>query len=191
MFTGIVEELGIVKNLKQLKNLSILTVAAKKTLRGVKQGDSVAVNGVCLTAIKITKTQLQFDMMKETLEKTTLGRLKLDEYVNLERALKASDRLGGHFVTGHVDEIAVIKDVIKQKNYTEIKITFPKKLKKYIVKKGSICVDGVSLTVGSVGQNVFSVYLIPFTQEVTTFGLKRKGDKVNIEIDILARYILG
>ena len=124
MFTGIVEELGIVKNLKQLKNLSILTVAAKKTLRGVKQGDSVAVNGVCLTAIKITKTQLQFDMMKETLEKTTLGRLKLDEYVNLERALKASDRLGGHFVTGHVDEIAVIKDVIKQKNYTEIKHFF-------------------------------------------------------------------
>ncbi len=190
MFTGIVEELGRVQKLEKKKNLFHLQIKAKKTIAGMRIGDSVSVDGVCLSIVRKTKTTLSFDVMRETLITTTVGTFKVGDQVNLERALKASDRLNGHIVTGHVDHMSVIKDVKEADNYWEYKIRIHKKFKKYIVTKGSICVDGISLTVGAVKKDYFSVYLIPITRKLTTLGFKKKGDKVNIETDILARYLL-
>ncbi|MCA9405103.1 MAG: riboflavin synthase [Candidatus Omnitrophica bacterium] len=191
MFTGIVEEIGTVDSITHKKNLSVLTVKAAKVLKGTKAGDSIAVNGVCLTVVRLNKTSAVFDIMKETLEKTSLADLKNRDKVNLERALRVSDRLSGHFVSGHVDAVMPIHRILEKENYTEIQIGLQKSLAKYFVPKGSVCVDGISLTVGEVKEKYFSVYLIPFTKEVTTIGTKRKGDKVNIETDILAKYILN
>ena len=190
MFTGIVEDIGIVEGIERKDNLSLLKLRAKKAAQGMKVGDSIAVDGVCLTVTNVKKNLLTFDVMRETLLKTTLGLIKKQQKVNLERALKVGDRLSGHFVTGHVDVLAQIQAVVKTTNYLELKIAIAKNLVKYLVPKGSVCVDGVSLTVGQVKRDVFSVYLIPFTKTVTTLGLKKKGDRVNIETDILAKYVL-
>lgn len=191
MFSGIIEEIGTVEKMSSRMNLSVLKVRAKKVLKGIKLGASIAVDGACLTVTGIKQNVLMFDMMRETLIKTTLGSLKSKDRVNLERALKANSRIDGHFVTGHIDAVGVIRSVITKANYTEFQITIQKNLAKYIVPKGSVCLDGVSLTVGEVKKLYFSVYLIPFTKEVTTLGCKKKGDKVNIETDILAKYILN
>jgi len=191
MFTGIIEETGIVVGLKDKKNLSILKVEVGKTLKGIKKGDSIAVNGVCLTVADIQKGVLCFDVMKESLTCTTLGALKIADKVNLERALKAGGRLDGHFVTGHVDDVVELQEIIERENYTEFRMDLKKGLSKYLVPKGSVCLDGISLTVGEVKKNYFSIYLIPFTKQVTTFGSKIVGSKINIETDILAKYILN
>ena len=191
MFTGIVEEQGIVEALIKARNLYTLILRAQKVAKSVKPGDSVAINGVCLTLTKLKGAAMFFDIMKETIAVTTLGRLKSGEKVNLELALKVDSRFGGHFVTGHIDGIGTIRQVIKQKNYVEFRIFVPAALRRYIVPKGSIGIDGVSLTVGAVGKNGFSVYLIPFTLHVTIFADKKIGDKVNVETDILARYALN
>lgn len=189
MFTGIVEEIGTVEDIQVRKNLSILHLRAKKVLPGIKRGDSVAVNGVCLTVSDMKKNILFFDIMRETLLQTTLGYLRPRDQVNLERALRAADRLSGHFVTGHVDGVGVIQKRISRPNDTELRISFKKKLRPYLVTKGSVCVDGISLTVGKVAKDFFSVYLIPFTKRVTTLGFKKEGDKINLETDILAKYV--
>lgn len=193
MFTGIVEEIGQITSLKTKRNLAVLDLKANKVLGGVKKGDSIAVNGVCLTVTTKNKKNctLRFDLMKETLLKSSLGQLKSGSKVNLERALKLSDRLSGHVVTGHIDRAARIKDIIRKENYVELKISLDKSLKRYVVLKGSVCLDGVSLTVGKLEKNCFSVYLIPFTLAVTTLGLKRKGDRINVEADVLAKYVLN
>jgi len=191
MFSGIIEEIGTVEQINSKTNLSALKVRAKKILKGVKPGASIAVDGTCLTVTGIKSNVLTFDVMRESLLKTTLGSLKIKAKVNLERALMANGRIDGHFVTGHVDMVGVIKNKVTKASYTEIKISITKDLARYIVPKGSICLDGVSLTVGEVKQSYFSAYLIPFTKQVTTLGLKKKGDKVNIETDILAKYILN
>lgn len=191
MFNGIVEEMGVVERIDHRKNLSVLKVRARKVFKGARKGDSIAVDGVCLTVTDAAPRILTFDLMRETLVKTSLGTLKPAARVNLERALKAGGRISGHFVTGHIDEIGVIQEKITQTNYTELRVSLPYTLKRYVVPKGSISLDGVSLTVGEVKRGYFSVYLIPFTKEVTTLGGKRKGDKVNIETDILAKYILN
>ena len=190
MFTGIVEELGSIAKIEKKKNLIQIQIKARKTITGMRIGDSVSVNGVCLSIIRKTKTTMTFDVMRETLIKTTIGTLKVGDKVNLERALKASDRLNGHIVTGHIDHMSLIKDVKESDNYWEYRIKHQKKFKKFIVEKGSICIDGISLTVGAVKKEYFSVYLIPITRKLTTLGFKEKGDKVNIETDILARYLL-
>ena len=190
MFTGIIEEKGKVKEFTRKANLLTLSVYAKKVLPGTKVGDSVAVDGVCLTVIHTNGRVLTFELMKETLQKTTLGSIKTARVVNLERALKPTGRLGGHFVQGHVDGIGVIKSKKTLPNYLRYEITVPKNLTRYIVPKGSVAIDGVSLTVGEVNANVFSTYLIPHTLDVTTLQSKKAGDKVNIETDILAKYIL-
>lgn len=189
MFSGIVEETGLVEALVEKTNLCHLKVRAKKVHVGAKAGDSIAVNGVCLTITKREKNVLTFDLMLETLRKTTLGDVSKGSRVNLERALKMSDRISGHFVSGHVDDIGIIRKVVTGTNYTEIQINFKAGVAKYIAYKGSICLDGISLTIGEVRKNYLSVYLIPFTLEVTNLGLKKKGDKINIETDILAKYI--
>ncbi len=190
MFTGIIEEQATVANIKHAKNLSVLTVTAHKVIRGTKIGESISVNGVCLSVIRLLGKSVSFEMMKETLETTTLGKIKAGDRVNLERAMKADSRFGGHFVTGHVDTVGTIENIVKLKNYVEFQITVQKKFMKYLVAKGSVCIDGVSLTVGKVNKNMFSVYLIPITVKITTFGKKRDGNTVNVETDILARYLL-
>jgi riboflavin synthase len=189
MFTGIVEEFGIVDKLTAKKNLMTLRVKADQVTKGLKAGESVSIDGVCLTVVNLKNKVMTFDVMKESLAKTTLGNFKPKQAVNLERALKAGHRLGGHFVTGHIDSVGTIREISKQPNYVAFKITMPSALRRYIVPKGSITVDGVSLTVGEVKQNSFTVYLIPYTLKVTNLGKKKAGDRVNLETDILAKYI--
>ncbi len=191
MFSGIVEEQGIIYDIKRKKNLMEFSVSAEKTRAGTKIGDSVSVDGVCLTVSRFKNSNFVFDVMLETLRKTTLGERRPKDCVNLERALKVGDRLGGHFVLGHVDGVGVIKERIKKENYVEYRIAIDKIPLKYIAAKGSVAIDGISLTIGEVRKNIFSVYLIPHTLDVTTIGEKNPGQKVNIEVDVLARYILA
>ena len=193
MFTGIVEGIGKVKKIsKATKNRSAIQMIVDlgKHGKGLKIGQSVALNGVCLTVTKLSKTGCTFEMIDETTKKTDLGNLKPGGIVNIERSLKAGDRLEGHFVLGHVDGVGIIKKV--QKKPKEVKVWFevPKNLSKYVVKKGSIAIDGISLTVVDTQNNLASVCIIPHTIEVTNFKTKNIGDKVNIETDILGKYIL-
>lgn len=190
MFSGIVEEKGTVKSVNRKKNLITMDVKASKVLRATKIGDSIAVNGVCLTVTKIKGKVATFDLMKETLVFTTLGYAKVGTEVNLERALKVSDRIGGHFVSGHVDGMGLLKKKVTMENYVEWQIELDRKLMRYLAPKASVTIDGVSLTIGWVKKKMFSIYLIPHTLEVTTFGNKRIGQKLNIETDVLAKYIL-
>jgi riboflavin synthase len=183
--------MGIVEGMSSKRNLSVLHVRAKKILKGVKEGTSIAVNGVCLTVTGVWKNVLIFDIMRETLLKTNLGTLQPKNRVNLERALKANGRIDGHFVSGHVDDIGKVAEKITGENYTELRIRIKKNLIPYIVPKGSVCLDGVSLTIGEVKKAYFSVYLIPFTLNMTTLGNAGEGDRINVETDILAKYVLS
>ncbi len=193
MFTGIVVGTGKVKNIsKNTKNRSAIqmTVDLGKQSKGLKIGQSVALNGVCLTVTKLTKNLGRFEMIDETTKKTDLGNLKTGSIVNIERSLKAGDRLEGHFVLGHVDGVGIIKKILKKPKEVQVWFEVPKKLARYIVKKGSIAIDGISLTVVEVKKNLVSISLIPHTIEVTNFKTKKVGDKINIETDILGKYIL-
>jgi riboflavin synthase len=189
MFTGIIEHIGNIKKVEAKKNLLVFTIDLGPLAQKTKPGDSVAVNGACLTVVSRTGKVAQFDLMRETIEKTSLRSLKAGSAVNLELAVKAGDRLGGHFVTGHVDEVAAIKQITSEKNWVAMRLKVSKAHQKYFVPKGSVTVDGISLTVGRVGQGYIDVYLIPYTLKVTTLGLKKRGDCVNIETDILAKYL--
>lgn len=191
MFSGIVEETGTIVKVSKKTNLVTIDVKAKEVVKDTKAGDSIAVNGVCLTVTKRKANIVTFDIMLETMRATTLGLCEEGVRVNLERALRMNDRISGHFVTGHVDDMATVKDIVTGENYTEIQIKLPAALVKYVVPKGSVTLDGVSLTVGGVKKGQFSVYLIPFTLDVTNLGIKQKGDKINIETDILAKYIFS
>ena len=193
MFTGIIEGTGKVDKIsKNTKNRSAIqmTVNLGKNSKGLKIGQSVAINGVCLTATKLQKSKCVFEMIDETTKKTDLGNLKVGGIVNIERSLKAGDRLEGHFVLGHVDGVGTIRKVQKNPKEVQVWIEIPKKLAKYVVKKGSIAIDGISLTVVDVKNNQALVCLIPHTINVTNFKTKKVGDKVNIETDILGKYIL-
>ena len=193
MFTGIVVSTGKVKNIsKNTKNRSAvqMTVDLGKQSKGLKIGQSVALNGVCLTVTKLSKHLGRFEMIDETTKKTDLGNLKTGSIVNVERSLKAGDRLEGHFVLGHVDGVGIIKKILKKPEEVQVWFEVPKKLAKYIVKKGSIAIDGISLTVVEAKKNLVSVSLIPHTIAVTNFKTKKVGDKINIETDILGKYIL-
>ncbi len=191
MFSGIVEEKGIVQKIERKENLIVLSIKAKKVLKGIKIGDSISVDGVCLTVTKRRDDVFTFDLMKETMDATTLNYLKPKSKVNLEGALRVNDRLGGHFVSGHVDGVGVIKKRISLVNYEEFQVVISKSLARYLAPKGSACIDGISLTLGKVKGNQFSVYIIPHTLKVTTLGSKKTGDKVNVETDLLAKYILS
>ena len=193
MFTGIVEGIGKVKKIsKATKNRSAIQMILDlgKHGKGLKTGQSVALNGVCLTVTKLSKTECTFEMIEETTKKTDLGNLKLGGIVNIERSLKVGDRLEGHFVLGHVDGVGIIKKIQKKPKEVQIWFEVPKNLLKYVVKKGSIAIDGISLTVVEIKNNLASVCLIPHTIEITNFKTKNIGDKVNIETDILGKYIL-
>jgi riboflavin synthase len=194
MFTGIIEGLGnIVRFDKKTTNRSAAKMKIKlgKIAKGLKIGDSVAINGVCLTAVNISKDVAEFEMVGETIKKTNLGSLKSGNKVNIERSLKIGERLEGHFVLGHVDGVGIISKIEKQPNQIKIWTKVPKELSKYIIKKGSVTVDGISLTVVDVLKDQFSVSIIPHTMKITNLSYKKVGDKVNIETDILGKYILS
>ena len=193
MFTGIVEGIGKIKKIsKATKNRSAIQMIVDlgKHGKGLKTGQSVALNGVCLTVTKLSKTECTFEMIEETTKKTDLGNLKPGEFVNIERSLKVGDRLEGHFVLGHIDGVGIIKKIQTKPKEVQIWFEVPKNLSKYVVKKGSIAMDGISLTVVEIKNNLASVCLIPHTVEITNFKTKNIGDKINIETDILGKYIL-
>ena len=190
MFTGIVENLGTIRKIEPKKNLLVFSIDLGPLAKNTRQGDSVSVNGVCLTVVSKKDNVANFDLMKETIEATSLKFLKAGDKVNLESALKAGSAMGGHFVTGHVDEMAVIKHIDEELNWVALQIGISKANHRYIVPKGSVTIDGISLTVGRVGKDYFEIYLIPYTLKVTNLGFKKTGDFVNIETDILAKYIL-
>lgn len=190
MFSGIVEGIGTIRKIDPQKNLMVFSIDLGPLSKEVRSGDSVSVSGVCLTVTAKKGKVAHFDLMKETIERTALGALDVGGHVNLELALRASDRMGGHFVTGHVDEVAVIKHIAQDKNWVALRLSISRMNRKYIAPKGSVTIDGISLTIGKVGKDHFEVYLIPYTLKVTTLGLKKTGDRVNIETDILAKYLL-
>ena len=185
MFTGIIEEMGIVKSIKN----SAITIEADKIFDDLKLGDSVAVNGTCLTISSFSNKIFKADITLETLSRTNLGDLKSGFKVNLERALTLSKRLGGHIVSGHIDGVGIIKNISKNDRDIIIKIEVPASLMKYIIEKGSVAVDGISLTVAEVNKNIFSIAIIPHTFKETILYYKKEGDKVNIENDIIGKYV--
>lgn len=189
MFTGIVEEMGIVRTLGRKGAGTRLTVSASTVLDGTAIGDSICVNGVCLTVVDLDKNSFSADIASETMRITNLGELKAGDRVNLERALRLSSRLGGHIVTGHVDAIGRIRDKQREGAGWRITIDAPEKALRYIIKKGSIAVDGISLTVADVDESGFAVAVIPHTADVTTLGVKSAGSTVNLETDIIGKYV--
>ena len=193
MFTGIIVGEGKVTKLNpkpKSRSAIQMTVDLGKYARGLKIGQSVAINGVCLSATKITRNKCVFEMIDETTKKTDLGNVKAGSTVNIERSLKVGDRLEGHFVLGHIDGVATIIKIEKKPKEVKIWFKIPKKLTKYVVKKGSIALDGISLTLVDVKKEVASVCLIPHTINVTNFKSKKIGDKLNIETDVLGKYVL-
>jgi riboflavin synthase len=189
MFTGIIQEVGKVKEITRSTDFAQIEITCGQVLSKLNIGDSIAVNGVCLTATKINAVSFEADVMIKTLELTSLGKLSNSDLVNLELAMLASDRFGGHFVQGHVDAVAAVTKTLVTKDWTQIQIKVSPDLLKYIVAQGSICLDGVSLTVGEVAQDLISVWLIPKTLEKTNFADKKIGDVLNVEVDLLAKHV--
>jgi riboflavin synthase len=189
MFTGIVEEVGQVTEIDAGERSATITVRTGHVHEGAKLGDSVAVNGCCLTVVRIDGDRLTFDAVPETLARTNLGSICPGGRVNLERPLAVGDRLGGHFVSGHIDGVGTIVAVEPEENAVVLEIRVPEELRRYVVFKGSIAVDGVSLTVAEVRPTTFTVWTIPHTCAVTTLGSVNVGDRVNVECDLLGKYI--
>ena len=191
MFTGLITELGAVLSVTRGESSAIFTIAAPKSVTGLAIGDSIAVNGVCLTATSITANSFTADVMVQTLNLTSLSELEVGSPVNLELAAQLDMRMGGHIVQGHVDGVAEVVALTPGEKWAQLDITLPKELMKYVVAQGSITLDGVSLTVGSLddASNVVSVWLIPETLANTNLSAKRAGSKVNLEVDILAKYV--
>jgi riboflavin synthase len=189
MFTGLVEELGKVKAVARGVKSVRLTVEASKVLEDVKLGDSIAVNGTCLTVVEYNENCFTADVMPETVDRTALANLKIGVRVNLERTLSIGDRFGGHIVSGHIDGIGIIRAKDNNDNAIIVKIEASSEVMRYIVKKGSIAIDGISLTIVDYGQDWFTVSLIPHSAAVTTLGFKKTGDVVNLETDIIGKYV--
>ncbi|MEK7849608.1 MAG: riboflavin synthase [Candidatus Omnitrophota bacterium] len=191
MFTGIIEETGQLKAVRKSGAITRLEILSDKSACGTKVGDSISVNGVCLTVVAVRALVLSFDVIGETLRATTLKSLQYGERVNLERALKAGDRMGGHFVSGHVDCVAAIRSRKISKGNLEFQIGVSPKYLRYVIRKGSVAVDGISLTIADIKSGGFSVCIIPHTAKSTTLWKKQAGDKVNIEFDMLIKGALS
>ncbi|HJJ34077.1 MULTISPECIES: riboflavin synthase [Methanocorpusculum] len=189
MFTGIVEEIGTVTRIMQGQNSSILSIRGDRIFEDLRLGDSVAVNGVCLTVSKLAGQSFDADTTSETLARTSLGALRAGSFVNLERAMAANGRFGGHIVTGHVDGTGIISMIRRDGKTVWVTITADNSILKYIVEKGSIAVDGISLTVASTTQNSFSIAVIPHTERSTTLLTKSQGETVNLECDMIGKYV--
>ena len=189
MFTGLIEEIGKVEAVIKSTKSARITIKADEVLQGVKLGDSISTNGVCLTVTSFSSNSFIVDVMAETMRSSNLNKLSPGEEVNLERALRASDRLGGHIVSGHIDGIGSIKNYEQEDNAVWITIAATTEILKYIVHKGSIAIDGVSLTVAYVDESEFKVSIIPHTKEKTTLLYKKKGGQVNLECDVIGKYV--
>ena len=189
MFTGIVEELGRVVAWEELPEAARLTVEGPLVTSDARPGDSIAVNGVCLTVVERADGRFVADVMRESLRRSSLGALAVGSPVNLERAVRVQDRLGGHVVQGHVDGTGELLELRPDRHWTVVRVSLPSGLGRYVVEKGSITVDGVSLTVTAVQDDAFEVSLIPATLAATTLGSKRPGDPVNLEVDVLAKHV--
>ena len=189
MFTGIIEEIGKISRMQKTGLSRRIAITAQKVLEDIHIGDSIAVNGVCLTVVKFTQTEFEAEVMPETVSRTTFANAKVGDRVNLERAMRLQDRVSGHFVTGHIDGVGKIQKLLRSRDKFEIEFSVSQDLLRAIVSKGSIAIDGISLTVVAVTPRSFSVSLIPFTGEQTTLGSKAVGSLINIETDILAKYI--
>jgi len=189
MFTGIVEEVGTVRSVEARGAARVLVVACDVVRADARVSESIAVNGVCLTVVEIGEDALGFDVIPETLSKTNIGGLVPGDAVNLERALRVGDRLGGHFVQGHVDGVGTVTDVAMDGAWYTVSVAAPEIVRRYLVPHGSITVDGVSLTVARLQPDGFAVALIPHTLENTSLGKRRAGDPVNLEADMLGKYV--
>ncbi|WP_328924632.1 riboflavin synthase [Streptomyces sp. NBC_00190] len=189
MFTGIVEELGEVAAVEQLAEASRFRLRGPLVTEDAKHGDSIAVNGVCLTVVETADGEFTADVMQETLNRSSLGALTEGSRVNLERPMALGGRLGGHLVQGHVDGTGTILSRTPSEHWEIVKIALPENLSRYVVEKGSITVDGVSLTVVEAAADWFTISLIPTTLALTTLGIKQSGDPVNLEVDVLAKYV--
>lgn len=189
MFTGIIEELGTIKAIRSQSGGMRLSVEGKVVMEGMKTGDSVAVNGACLTVTEFNSSVFSADVSRETVDKTGIGRLRVGDKVNLERPMRLSDRLGGHLVAGHVDAVGVIRGIINKGDASIFTIEAPKDVLKYLIYKGSVAIDGISLTVNEVQGIRFSVTVIPHTAGMTTLGFKKIGDTVNLEADMIGKYV--
>ena len=184
MFTGIVEELGTVLAIEHVGDAARIRIGATQVLEGAKLGDSTAVDGCCLTVVALGDGWWEADVSDETLRRTTLGSRRAGDRVNLERPVQVSDRLGGHIVQGHVDAVGEVVEPVP-----DLRVRMPDDLRRYVIEKGSITVDGVSLTVVEPTDDGFTVAVIPHTAEVTTLGAKQPGDTVNLEVDLIAKYV--
>ncbi|MFI6319226.1 riboflavin synthase [Nonomuraea sp. NPDC050556] len=189
MFTGIVEELGEIVALDLLQDSARLAVRGKTVTEDAKHGDSIAVNGVCLTVVDVEGDVFTVDVMRETLDRTSLGATTPGSQVNLERAVRADQRLGGHIVQGHVDGTGVLLSREPGERWDDIRVKLPKELNRYVAEKGSIAIDGISLTVTTVDDDSFGVSLIPTTLQLTTMGRRQVGDVLNLEVDVIAKYV--
>jgi riboflavin synthase len=189
MFTGIIEQVGVVASFIHGQQSAKLMIASAKIFDDLKVGDSLAVNGACLTVSHERRGFAEFDLSAETLKKTTLGELRIGDKVNLERALLVSGRLGGHLVTGHIDGLGEIRSKVARAEGVEFQLSVPSELLRYLVAKGSIAVDGVSLTVADFRDGLFSVAIVPQTLKATNLSQHNVGDRVNLEVDILSKYI--
>ncbi|MFF4173559.1 riboflavin synthase [Streptomyces sp. NPDC001744] len=189
MFTGIVEELGEVVAVERLADASRFRLRGPLVTEGARHGDSIAVNGVCLTVVEHGDGEFTADVMAETLQRSALGALAVGSRVNLERPVAVGGRLGGHIVQGHVDGTGTILERTPSEHWELVEVGLPAHLSRYVVEKGSITVDGVSLTVVGVADDRFTVSLIPTTLDLTTLGIKKSGDPVNLEVDVIAKYV--
>ena len=189
MFTGIIEETGKILSLQKLADGAKIKIAAKIVTEGTNEGDSISVNGVCLTALEITKDSFAADVSGETLNRSTLGNLKIGATVNLERAVTPSTRLGGHIVQGHVDAVGKFVDATRTGDFWTVRVGFPNEIGKYLVYKGSIAVEGISLTIAELKDDYFEIAVIPKTWELTNFSVLNAGDSVNLEADVIAKYV--
>lgn len=189
MFTGIIEEMGKILSVAKGQRSAVLSIQTNIISEDLKLGDSVAVNGVCLTVSRLSGNVFLADVMNETLRRSSLGELKAGSPVNLERAMSANGRFGGHIVTGHIDGTGIISAVRKEDNALWFTVNAPEKIMKYIVEKGSIAIDGISLTVADTGADCFRVSIIPHTAGATILSGKREGHRVNLENDIIGKYV--
>jgi len=191
MFTGLITEVGSISAITHGSDSAVLEITAPKTVKGVAIGDSIAVNGVCLTATSISDTGFTADVMVQTLKVTSLASYNVGDRVNLELAAKLEARMGGHMVQGHVDGVATVLSIVDGQKWQEFTVTIPANLLKYVVAQGSICIEGVSLTVGALNDanNEVTVWLIPETLAKTNLSVKKVGDPLNIEVDVLAKYV--
>ncbi|MBM3731365.1 MAG: riboflavin synthase [Actinobacteria bacterium] len=189
MFTGLIAEVGKVQNITHLKDSVKIEVSCNNVTGDLKIGDSISVNGACLTTTNVTDSGFTADVMKKTLELTALVNLKAGDLLNLELAMRFIDRFGGHLVQGHVDATAEITEILPSMKWTQFQIKLPNHLLKYVVPQGSICLDGVSLTIGEITGQLIAVWLIPETLKRTNLASKKVGDLVNVEVDLLAKYV--